>query len=306
MPAMRRPSISAAAILRARPAAVTAGRLSGERADHDRTGPLGRTRRLPQCPRLTGEGARAGARGAPRSRAASTGERISSDSSSPPGRATAPPASRHDQLGRRGVDRADRAQASAIASSWPRRHQAERHRHRAERADAARAQRTRCGSAAAATSSGRAVSSPSTSSGPGWSGGRRSPSQNAPSPLHRPPVAPRRGSSPDDSRGRARPRSRPRRRPCGDRRRPRSTRRRTAGLRLALSEPSTGSTTTAALAGPSPISTSPALLRDRDERDAERLELREDRVLGGLVDHVARCRRPRRGRFRPLARPWSA
>ena len=216
------------AVLRALTAAVK-GSFSGERpVQWHRMGGPRQDGRLPQCSGvLAGEGGPQALEEL-RSRAASTGERISSEARRPPGRATAPPASvtsswaaaaSTERIGRRRQHRVELAG----------RHQAERHRHRAERADAARAhgldggggrghqlrasrlqpehlERARAGAAAGARRRGtRPPPSPPTSRAHGAARRRRT------------------------GAGRAPPPSRSRRRPCGDRRRSRSRRTRTAG-----------------------------------------------------------------------------
>ena len=127
------------------------------------------------------------------------GERISSERSSAAGKATAPPASvTSSWAAAASTERIGRS--VSIPSSWP---AATRHSVIATEPSARmrRASTDSIADAAAATSSGRAVSSPSTSSGPGRSGGRGSPSRNAPSPFTAHQSRPGRGSSPAERRG---------------------------------------------------------------------------------------------------------
>ena len=237
------------------------------------------------------QNSRASARRARRCAPAATRERMSRSSGAvaAPGNATAPAASRTISCAAGGVDRADRAQRrSSRRSARPPRSRASAPPSRARRSAvrleagervaparrAARGAPTRCrGSRAGPARAGPAARPP----------GRR--------PRRARPTTPLAGCPPA---GASSAISRSRRRPCVARRRPRSTCSTNGRPRLAFSEPSIGSITTRV--GPPPlIATLAALLGDRGQRQAERLELGEDRVLRRAVDHVASCRRPRRG-----------
>ncbi len=224
-------------------------------------------------------------------RAARTRERISRSSASPPGSATVPPASLTISCAAAtSTERTSRR--DTIASRRP---PATRH---SEAATEPSARRRRAPSepsvsAAAATRSGRAVSRPSSSSGPGSSAREALAVAEGALAAHRPPVA--RGHQLGDEADLDVAHARPGR--DGDRHA--RERQPPLGVDRAVDRVDDDP------GGGRPVAQAhlPALLRDRDERDAERLQLGEHGVLGRLVDRerrVAALALP--VRHRPLGR----